>query len=343
MKRSQRLLVIIGLIISAVFLIIAFQGLNPGAVWQEIQHANLLLILFGAVWYFAAVYVIAMRWGFLLRSIAPLSVRQLMPLVCICYMGNNVYPLRSGEILRLLLLQRNHRVPFTRAAVISVAERVFDGLVMLTFVVIGLLLLKVESTWLRGVATITAPIFLLALAVFFALAARPQLFRRVVARFTRLLPGKLRELVTGLADDVLSSLEGFRTPADLFGAIITSYITWMLEASVYWIVTFAFNLDVDYPTALLMVGVVNLAGLIPASPGMVGVFEFAVITVLSLVGVAEANATAYAIVIHLVIWLPVTLVGFFLLARQGLNWGAVRRAQDLKQTGELSQGTVIIS
>lgn len=342
MKRSQRLLIVVGLIISAVFLIIAFQGLNPGVVLQEIQQANLPLILFGAVWYFAAVYVIAMRWGFLLRAVAPLKVGQLMPLVCICYMGNNVYPLRSGEILRLLLLQRNHRVPFTRAAVISVAERVFDGLVMLTFVVIGLLLLDVESAWLRSVAAFTAPVFLLALIVFFVLAARPQLFRRVVASFTRLLPGRASELVTKLADDVLSGLESFRTPADLFGAIITSYITWMLEASVYWIVTFAFDLRVDYPTALLMVGVVNLAGLIPASPGMVGVFEFAVITVLGLVGIAEANATAYAIVIHLVIWLPVTLVGFILLARQGLNWGAVRRAQDLKQTGELSQGTVIL-
>lgn len=342
MKRSQRIIVIVGLAISAIFLFIAFQGLNPGAVWQEIQQASLPLILIAAAWYFAAVYVISLRWGFLLRAIAPLKVRQLMPLVCICYMGNNVYPLRSGEILRLLLLQRNHHVPFARAAVITVAERVFDGLVMLTFVVIGLLLLNVDSPLLHSVATFAAPVFLIALVVFFVLAAQPRRFRRLVAWVANFLPGKIRDLVVKLADDVLTGLEGFRSPADLFSAIVASYIAWMLEASVYWIVTFAFNLNVDYATALLMVGVVNLAGLIPASPGMVGVFEYAVITVLGLVGIAEANATAYAIVVHLVIWLPVTLVGFILLARQGLNWGAIRRAQDLKQSGELNEGTVVI-
>jgi uncharacterized membrane protein YbhN (UPF0104 family) len=100
---------------------------------------------------------------------------------------------------------------------------------------------------------------------------------------------------------------------------------------VYWLVSFAFNLNVGYPVMLLVVGVVNLAGLIPASPGQIGVFEFFVRTVLMAVGVDEATATAYALVVHVVIWLPVTLVGFYFLARQGLNWQAVTHARELEQ------------
>jgi uncharacterized membrane protein YbhN (UPF0104 family) len=96
------------------------------------------------------------------------------------------------------------------------------------------------------------------------------------------------------------------------------------------LVALAFDLHLDFATLLLVVGAVNLAGLIPASPGQLGVFEFFVVVVLTSTGTPEPQATAYALVVHLVIWLPVTLVGFILLARYGLGWNALVRARDLE-------------
>lgn len=336
MTRNQRLIVIVGIVISAVFLGLAFQGLNPAAVWSYIQEANVLPLLLGAILYFAAVSVISLRWQFLLRSVRFVPLTKLIPIVCIGYMGNNVYPLRSGEILRVVLLQRSHGVPIARATVVSLAERMFDGLVMITFVFVSLALLNLPSPTLRSIAIVTAPLFLIALVVFFVLAARPNILRRLVETVSRILPGKLRELALHLSDEVLAGLEAFRTPVDLAGTIICSYASWMIETSVYWLVSFAFNLQVDYATMLLVVGVVNLAGLIPASPGQLGVFEFFVITVLLTVGIPEAQATAYALVVHLVIWLPVTLAGFFFLARYGLGWNALVRARDLENKAVVS-------
>ena len=46
---------------------------------------------------------------------------------------------------------------------------------------------------------------------------------------------------------------------------------------------------------------------------------------------------AYAIVVHVVIWLPVTLAGFIVLIRQGLGWQAITHAQEL-ETAELTNG-----
>jgi hypothetical protein len=47
---------------------------------------------------------------------------------------------------------------------------------------------------------------------------------------------------------------------------------------------------------------------------------------------ARDVALAYAIVVHIVIWLPVTLAGFYFLARQGLGWQAITHARELEQT-----------
>ncbi len=334
MKLNKWLAVGIGLLISLIFLWFAFRNLNPGAVWAQIQHVNVAWLLVGAVWYFVGVTLISLRWQFLLRSVKPVSLRALVPLVAIGYMGNNVYPFRSGEILRIILLQRNYQVPVTRAATTVIVERIFDGLVMLTFIVVSLLFVDIQAVEIKRVATVAAPIFLTAVVVFFALAARPDLLRRILHSMANILPGRIHSIMTRLADEVIGGLQALRSPADLAGAVVSSFASWMVEASVYWIVSFAFGLGVSYPVMLLTVGVVNLAGLIPASPGQIGVFEFFVSLVLIAVAVPDTVAHAYALVVHVVIWLPVTLVGFFFLVRQGLGWGDITHARELEQVAK---------
>ncbi len=319
-----------GLVISAAFLWIAFRGLHPEAVLRHIRQANLAWLVAGAGVYFLAVAAISLRWGFLLRAARALPLRALMPLVSIGYMGNNVYPFRSGEVLRVVLLQHNHQVPLARGMTTVVVERVFDGLVMLSFILVSLLFVEISSPEIRSVAGFAAPIFLGAVVVFFALAARPNALRWLRARVDQFLPGRLRKPVSHLVEGVIGGLEGLRTPADLAGAVVFSVVSWGIEASVYWLVSFGFGLNVSYPLMLLVVGVVNLAGLIPASPGQLGVFEFFVALVLVGAGIPQAQANAYALVVHLVIWLPVTLAGFYFLVRQGLGWSAITHARDLE-------------
>ena len=314
------------MLISVTLLWLAFRNLQPDQVWANIQSANATLLVVGAAWYFVAVSIISLRWKFLLNTSQRLSLRHLIPLVCIGYAGNNIYPFRSGELLRILLLQRHHHIPFARGATTVLVERVFDGLVMLTFIIISLLLLDISSPQVHTVVTFAAPIFLGALFVFFILAARPDLLRALLTRFVVLLPERLRDPILGLTEDIINGLEGLRTPADLAGTIISSYTTWAVEASVYWIVALAFNLEVGYLTMLLVVGVVNLAGLIPASPGQFGVFETFASIVLVAAGVPEVTAVAFALTVHMVIWLPVTLVGLGFLFQYGLNLSSIARA-----------------
>jgi glycosyltransferase 2 family protein len=337
MNRKQQLAVLIGLIISAIFLWFAFRDLEPGKVLDVIRQANILLLLFGAAWYFVAVSIISLRWQFLLRAVKVVSLKNLIPLVCIGYMGNNVYPFRSGEALRIFLLKRDHDVPVVKATTTVIIERVFDGLVMLTFIIIPLLVTDIASDDIQRVVTLAAPIFLSALAVFFLLAAKPGIMRQLMEFAKRLSPGKLANIIDSIGEDIIAGLEGLRSPADLAGAIISSYTTWAVEASVYWIVMFAFDIHESYWVALMIVGTVNLAGLLPASPGMVGVFEFFAAAVLVAAGIDEVLAGGYAITVHIVIWLPVTLVGFFFLMRQGLGWSAITRARELEENTSHSE------
>ena len=331
MKQRKRLLVfVIGIAISVVFLGLAFSNLDFSTFAENLKRVQVGWLLVGPVVYSAAVTVIALRWQFLLRSIQFVPLRQLTVLVTIGYMGNNVYPFRAGEALRIFLLRRNYGVPVGKATTTVIVERAFDGLVMLSFIFIALLFVNVQSSEIRTVATFAAPVFLSAMIIFFALAARPNLLRRLALLVSRIVPGRIGDLVAHLSEEIIGGLEGLRSPADLAGTIISSFVTWAIEASVYWIVTFAFDLQVSYAVVLLVVGTINLAGLIPSTPGQLGVYEFFASTVMIAAGVPNELAVAYAIVVHVVIWVPVTLTGFIFLIRQGLGWTAITHAQELE-------------
>ncbi|MBZ0274796.1 MAG: flippase-like domain-containing protein, partial [Anaerolineae bacterium] len=115
MAKRQWLAAGLGILISAVFLWMAFRGLNPDAVWEQVQGAEAGWLALGAGIYFVAVTLISWRWQFLLRAVQLVSLTKLIPLVAIGYMGNNVYPFRTGEVLRIALLRRNQHVPVTQA------------------------------------------------------------------------------------------------------------------------------------------------------------------------------------------------------------------------------------
>ncbi|HEX2907714.1 MAG TPA: lysylphosphatidylglycerol synthase transmembrane domain-containing protein [Phototrophicaceae bacterium] len=330
MRINKWVVVGLGILISLVFLWLAFGNLELDAVLSYIRQVNLGLLALAVIVFMLSVVLIAWRWGFLLRAVQVIPLSYLTQLVLIGYMGNNVYPFRSGEVLRVVLLQHNQHVPLAKSATTVVVERVFDGLVMLTFVVTALMFINLPSPEVRAGIQAAAIVFLGLVAVFFVLAFRPGLMRALLRLVERLLPKRLAEIVNHIGEGILSGLEGLRSPRDLAGAVFASYASWLVHAVVYWLVAFAFGLQLSYATMLLAVGMVNLAGLIPASPGMIGVFEYFGGMALTAVGIPNEQAQAFALVAHVVVWLPATVLGFYYLLRQGLSWSDITHAREME-------------
>jgi len=324
----------LGLIISAVFVWLALRGLKLEEVVDDLRTAAYGWLLPGIAVYFLAVLVRTWRWHYLLRPLKAVPVRDLFPVVVIGYMGNNVYPARAGELLRAYVLKRNEQVSAGASLATIVVERIFDGVVMLLFVFVSLP--TAQSQWnvpesLRLIVFGGSLLFLTALIVFLFLAARPDAAARVVGGLIdRLLPGRLRSRVHGLLDRFmtgLASLRDLRHVLIVFGA---SLLIWLLETSMYWLVTHAFAFEVPFFHLMLMNGVVNLATTIPALPGYIGTLDASGIAVLMALGVEPARAASFTLVLHAALWLPVTLLGFVFMARQSLRWSDFARAAALK-------------
>ncbi|MEK6222171.1 MAG: flippase-like domain-containing protein [Chloroflexota bacterium] len=318
----------LGVIISIVFVSIAFQGLKFGDVWGALEGARYAWLLPGIGIYFLGVWARAWRWHYMLRPIKEISTRKMFPIVTIGYMGNNIYPARAGEILRAVILKRREDVPVSASLATIIVERVFDGVVMLAFVFLNLpqlALLTADSGFAGNIQQLAlwgAVAFLGALAIFLLAAMFPTRTEKIAARFVqRLVPEKFREKVMGISLRFLGGLESLRSPQEALMIFITSVVIWLFETGKYWFVMQAFDFEVSFFALMLMNGIVNLATTIPSAPGYVGTFDAPGIAVLKSYGVNAALAAGYTLVLHIALWVPVTALGAYYLGKEGIKWG----------------------
>lgn len=335
MKRWQFWL---GVLISAGLLWWALRGLRLEEVWGSLKDANYIWLLPGIAVYFLGVWARAWRWHYLLRPLKRIPTRTMFPIVAIGYMGNNIYPARAGELLRAFVLRRREQVPISASLATIIVERAFDGIVMLSFVFLNLselATLTVDSGFagsIQSLALIGAAVFLGAVVVFLLMAIFPDRSRQVSGWLVgRLAPIRWRENLMGVAERFLEGLASLRSPADVLMVLATSVVIWLFETGKYWFVMHAFPFEVSFFALMLMNGIVNLATTIPSAPGYVGTFDAPGIAVLEAYSVSRAVAAGYTLVLHVALWLPITLLGAFYMLRESLSWSAIQ--EELAEAG----------
>jgi uncharacterized membrane protein YbhN (UPF0104 family) len=313
---------VVGIVVSAFFLWVAFQQVEDvGHVGDALGRANYLWLLPAVLLYLADLWVRALRWRALITPVAPIGLGSLFGILSIGFLVNNILPARLGEIARAVLVGRRHGI--SRSAVLAtiVLERIFDGIVMLLFLGVATAAAgdRVAADWLGVLVPLTAAGFGGAAGALVLLALAPTTMLGIAARLLAPFPARAREAALAVAQRFIT---GLGVLGDLKLAALTlvlSAVAWLLEAGVYVAVGQAFGLSVAPVGYLLALAVANLGTMIPSSPGYVGTFDALVARSLAIFGVGDALALAYAFLVHLAIWLPPTLIGFFYLYRYNLR------------------------
>jgi uncharacterized protein (TIRG00374 family) len=305
---------VFGLVVSLIFLYFAFRGQDFGQIWDALGNVNYLALVPALLLYFAGVGVRAIRWSVLLRPVTrDAAPRKVLPLVVVGYTANNVLPLRTGEVVRAFLLGRRFGVTKTATLATIGVERLFDGLTMLAFMLVATAFVSFTNE-LRHVALIAFGLFAALLIGVFILMLGGDFRDRLLLVVVGPLPSQLADRVERMVASFLSGLAVFRNRRDLLLVVGTSVLAWLFEAGMYWTIARGFGGALEaalgVPATLMTTGVANLATLIPSSPGYVGPFEAAIVLVVNgALNVDRSVALSYAIVVHVALWLPITVLG----------------------------------
>jgi uncharacterized protein (TIRG00374 family) len=248
-------------------------------------------------------------------------------------MGNNIYPARAGELLlRPYLIRAKEGVSFSASLAIVIVERAFDAVVMMLFIFVNLPELArlgggesgVAGT-IQQLAVYGTILFFGALLVFILAAMFPAVTAKAVTwGVDRLCPARFRGKLRSMADRFLEGLACLRSPRDALMILFTSILIWLLETGKYWFLMQGFAFTVSYFALMLTNGIANLVTIIPSAPGYIGTFEAAGVAILEAYGVETGVATAYTVILHAALWLPITILGAWFFVREGLSLTQVR-------------------
>jgi len=272
----------------------------------------------------AAVHFLrAYRWTYLLRPVADVPVRKILPVAFVGFLAILMLPLRMGELARPFLIKRHAGVSMSAALGTIAIERVIDGLLVslwLTVCLFGIPASRSGYIWpLRLMPLGLFVAALLFLLVFLAKGDRVIGFsERLSARFSKKLSGTVGHVMRGFSKG-LSALPN-RAAFVKFLAMSIAY--WAVNAAGVLLLARGCGLELGPAGAVALMGIVAVGILLPSGPGFFGNFQAAVLVALGLYAPAHAHgevASVFIFTLYLAQVAVTLLVGLGALALSGLS------------------------
>lgn len=314
--------VTLGTFISIVFLALAVKDVPLSEVAQALTRVNYYWILVAVFGMLTQSWLRAVRWITLYHPLQQgLRVWQMFGIVLIGQMLNILIPWRVGEIARIYLMGEIEKRSKAQTLATLGVEKIFDTLMLflLLFIIPPFMTLP---AWLErpreGIILLTVGLFVAAVALMLVRHWVVKLLERVRVPVSRKSLGELAHLALGSLD-VLKRL-------DLHVWLqLLSVAMWLIGIVVNFLVLLALGLQLPWISAFLLMAVLMVGGIVPSSPGKVGVFQYLCILTLGLFGVDKSIGLTYGILLYLVAYGTPVLSGIIAVWLGGMNLQRITR------------------
>ncbi len=309
MPSARRLAkIVFGIAVSGALLVYLFRSVDPREVLARLATTNWTFLAVSVVLNIVSIWIRAWRWYYLFPPGSHPS--HLFNAVMIGYMGNNLLPLRAGEVVRVYIASRYGPRFWTTVATL-VVERVLDGLAV-GVMLAGLFLTLPMPRELRWPAIVFLAVDLIGMMALAVIAVAPggcaALIRALFHRWAWIERRALDILGT-----MSEGLRGLRARHHLFPIAISSVGIWLVLAVAVWTALHATHLDLPLTASWAVLAFMGLGVSLPSSPGYVGVIQAATVLALALFSVPRMEAFSFSLLFHAAQYIPVTIYGLILL------------------------------
>ena len=251
-------------------------------------------------------------------------------------LGNFVFPLRAGDILRMISLSKFAKVPLGQAVTSAVVDRANDGFIL---VVSMTAVLSIHGLEVLGgpavVSIITSVGVMVAVGAGFFIWGHHAtgLVNNITAGFSTKWATRARTSF----DHMLEVGATFRRPRRVAGMIAVDAMVVASDVGV--IAALILTMGWDLPLSAALTTIVFLwAGIsVPSAPGFIGIYQIACVLALGLYGIDESSALAMSVILHLMAFGIAILQGGVATFTYGIN---LRReySQAVLQGQEMNTG-----
>ncbi len=310
---------VIGILISLVFLYLAFRKVDAVELWAALKAANYWYILPNVVLVIGSMWMRAYRWKFMVNPIKKVGIGSLFPSVMIGFMANNVLPARLGEFVRAYSLGNKEKISRSATFATIMIERIFDGFALLLILWVSLLMYPDLPGWVRKASNLFLLINIATLAFLVFIEIRRELALRFFNLVFRLLPTGLSSRAEEILEKFVSGLKVFRNVPSLLWILAWSIFLWVVVGISNYFIFLAFDQHPAVFASFILLGIVSLAVMLPSSPGFIGTFHAACVASFLVLNLNQAVSRPFSIVLHASQYIPITLLGLYYLRKEHLS------------------------
>ena len=294
-KNNNILKILFGGIVGIILIYYSIQDFNFYKFKKIISEVNLKLIFLSAAFLVFSVYIRALRWKILLSS--ECSTNFLYKSQLIGYFGNNLLPLRLGELLRTYVVGENYNMSKSRVFGSIVLERILDMFITGIFI---LFILFFNSNFLYDINII------LFYGLFFIVGIGTI---GIILAYKKIeFSSKNSNKILLIIHDIYKGFANLNSSNIIYISIFT-IIIWTIYLLQVYLMQYAFSLNLSINQTLILLVISTAAISIPALPGNFGTFEGSVVYSLSLFNIIDNFG--FAFILHFISFIPYTLLGLF--------------------------------
>jgi phosphatidylinositol alpha-mannosyltransferase len=317
---------VLGLVVAA----LALRKVGAQDVAETLVRSSPSWVVLALALFSSAMFLRAISWHQIIRAALPdlpVKRRSVFSGTVIGVLMSATLPARLGEPARALVVSRrvgrmSETLPVIVGTLVSQTLLNLVALTLLAVVVLG------SSNLLKGHEAALALVGAAPLALALAAAAVPSLLdRRSGPRAAATAIGRTLHQAASALVRLRRGLSVFRRPRRAFWATSAQLAAWAIQLLGAYVLLLALGIDdrAGIGAAAAVLFAVNVTAVLPATPSNVGVFQLAVITVLTGVyGVPAAAALGYGIILQAVEVVTALAFGLPALIREGLSWRDVR-------------------
>jgi uncharacterized protein (TIRG00374 family) len=312
-----------------------FRNIDKDKLLDALAHFQVIWLIPALGIYMFGYVIRGFRWVVLLSPIKKCKFTSLFPTLVVGFMANNVLPARAGEFIRAHLNGTKEGISRSASFATIILERLFDGMTMIILLWASLSLGHLpiqESTMPASIqhAIDWSPfVFGSAFLVLFAILIFKNLAIRVIGALISLVPTKFHEPLEKLAHTFIDGLMILKSARESFLVLVLSLAAWACEFTSYYF--FGVGMGIDHTLTLwssaLLMAIVNLGILIPNAPGGIGLFEFIGVALLLPFGIAKETAVGFMFLVHFLVLIPITLLGFYFYRHEHVQLSTVQKSE----------------
>lgn len=313
--------VLIGIVISIIFAVLAFREVNFQEMLEALAGANYLYLLPAFMFMLLSHFLRAYRWRYFLEPMkAGVKFSPMFSALMIGYAANNIFPLRLGEFLRAYAIGKSQKISRSASFATIIVERLIDILALLFLLASTIMFYPLpeiikSSGYVIFAITAAATIFM-----FFLMEHTETTIRLL----EKLLPAAIFARVQRIVRSFLQGFQALRYAEHYLKVSVFSIVVWLLYAATVYSSFFAFDFPRDYQltiaASLVVLVTVSIGIMIPSSPGFVGTYHWFCMQSLALYGVPHSKALSFAVVSHALNTLPFTVIGLLYFWKENLHF-----------------------